>query len=236
MGGDGWAYDIGYGGLDHTLSSGKNVNILVMDTQVYSNTGGQQSKATFTGAIAKFAAGGKPQVPKDLALMAIAYENVYVARIAMGANDGQTVKAFVEAERFDGPSIIIAYSHCVAHGYDLKYGMDHQKLAVDAGLWPLFRYNPQLALEGKNPMQLDYKGPKIDVKNFMYQETRFKMAEKINASAAKGFLETARNHAQTMYARYKNLEKYYGEEAQKIPEQNNTDKQTDLSENRGEEA
>ena len=219
MGGDGWAYDIGYGGLDHTLVSGKNVNILVMDTQVYSNTGGQQSKATFTGAIAKFAAGGKPQVPKDLAMMAIAYENVYVARVAMGANDAQTVKAFIEAERYDGPSIIIAYSHCVAHGYDLKYGMDHQKLAVDAGLWPLFRFNPELALKGENPMHLDYKGPKIDVKNFMYQETRFKMVEKVNAGAAKGFLETARNHATSMYERYKNLEKYYGEASEKKGEE-----------------
>ncbi|HFS82549.1 MAG TPA: pyruvate:ferredoxin (flavodoxin) oxidoreductase, partial [Epsilonproteobacteria bacterium] len=219
MGGDGWAYDIGYGGLDHTLASGKNVNILVMDTQVYSNTGGQQSKATFTGAVAKFAAGGKPQVPKDLAMMAIAYENVYVARVSMGANDAQTVKAFIEAERYDGPSIIIAYSHCVAHGYDLKYGMDHQKLAVDSGLWPLLRFNPELALEGKNPMHVDYKEPKIDVKNFMYQETRFKMAEKINAGAAKEFLDTARIHARTMYDRYKNLENYYAGEADKIAEQ-----------------
>ncbi len=236
MGGDGWAYDIGYGGLDHTLASGKNVNILVMDTQVYSNTGGQQSKATFTGAIAKFAAGGKPQVPKDLALMAIAYENVYVARIAMGSSDAQTVKAFIEAERYDGPSIIIAYSHCVAHGYDLKYGMDHQKLAVDAGLWPLFRYNPQLALEGKNPMQLDYKEPKIDVKNFMYQETRFKMAEKINAGAAREFLETAQNHAKTMYARYKNLETYYGEEAAKVARQRDAATQAESSEQTGAQA
>ena len=214
MGGDGWAYDIGYGGLDHTLASGKNVNILVMDTQVYSNTGGQESKATFTGAVAKFAAGGKAQVPKDLAMMAIAYENVYVARVAMGANDAQTVKAFIEAERYDGPSIIIAYSHCVAHGYDLKYGMNHQKLAVDAGLWPLFRYNPDLASEGKNPMILDYKGPKIDVKNFMYQETRFKMLEKMNAGAAKAYLETARTHAKSMYSRYKNLEAYYAKEVE----------------------
>ena len=219
MGGDGWAYDIGYGGLDHALASGKNVNILVLDTQVYSNTGGQQSKATFTGAVAKFAAGGKPQVPKDLAMMAIAYENVYVARVSMGANDAQTVRAFIEAERYDGPSIIIAYSHCVAHGYDLKYGMDHQKLAVDSGLWPLFRFNPELALEGKNPMHIDYKAPKIDVKNFMYQETRFKMAEKINAGAAREFLDTARIHASTMYDRYKNLENYYAGEAEKIAEQ-----------------
>jgi pyruvate-ferredoxin/flavodoxin oxidoreductase len=222
IGGDGWAYDIGYGGLDHVLASGKNVNILVLDTQVYSNTGGQQSKATFTGAVAKFAAGGKRQTPKDLAMMAIAYENVYVARVAMGANDAQTVKAFLEAERYDGPSIIIAYSHCVAHGYDLKYGMDHQKLAVDSGLWPLFRYNPAVAAEGKNPMHIDYKVPSIDVKNFMYQETRFKMVEKMNTGDAKSFLETARLHAKTMYERYKNLESYYAA-------------QSDLSANQDEE-
>jgi len=212
IGGDGWAYDIGYGGLDHVLASGKNVNILVLDTQVYSNTGGQQSKATMTGAVAKFAAGGKPQVPKDLAMMAIAYENVYVARVAMGASDAQTVKAFVEAEAYDGPSIIIAYSHCVAHGYDLRYGMAHQKLAVDSGLWATFRYNPELEKEGKNPMILDYKGPKIDVKNFMYQETRFKMVEKLDANDAKEYLETARTHAKDMYKRYKNIEQMPTEE------------------------
>lgn len=205
MGGDGWAYDIGYGGVDHVLASGKNVNILVMDTQVYSNTGGQQSKATMTGAVAKFAAGGKAQNPKDLAMMAIAYGNVYVAKIAMGASDAQSVKAFVEAERYDGPSIIIAYSHCVAHGYDLRYGMAHQKLAVESGLWPMFRYNPELIKEGKNPMSLDYKGPQIDVKNFMYQETRFKMVEKLNAESAKEYLESARTHAANQFARYKNI-------------------------------
>jgi pyruvate-ferredoxin/flavodoxin oxidoreductase len=209
IGGDGWAYDIGYGGLDHVLASGKNVNVLVLDTQVYSNTGGQQSKATFTGAVAKFAAGGKPQVPKDLAMMAIAYENVYVARVAMGASDAQTVKAFVEAEAYDGPSIIIAYSHCVAHGYDLRYGMEHQKLAVDSGLWATFRYNPELLKEGKNPMKVDYKKPKIDVKNFMYQETRFKMVEKLDANNAATYLQTARDHAQSMYKRYKDLEQSF---------------------------
>lgn len=214
MGGDGWAYDIGYGGVDHVLASGKNVNILVMDTQVYSNTGGQQSKATMTGAVAKFAAGGKAQVPKDLAMMAIAYENVYVAKIAMGANDAQTVKAFVEAEAYDGPSIIIAYSHCVAHGYDLRYGMYHQKLAVDSGLWPLFRYNPKLKEEGQNPMTLDYKGPKIDVKNFMYQETRFKMVEKLNADNAKEYLQTARKNAKDLYKRYQNIEQMSAQETQ----------------------
>ncbi|DAB38757.1 MAG: pyruvate:ferredoxin (flavodoxin) oxidoreductase [Sulfuricurvum sp. GWF2_44_89] len=209
MGGDGWAYDIGYGGLDHVLASGKNVNVLVLDTQVYSNTGGQQSKATMTGAVAKFAAGGKAGVPKDLAAMAIAYENVYVAKVAMGANDTATVKAFVEAERYDGPSIIIAYSHCVAHGYDLKYGFDQQKRAVDSGLWPIFRFNPDKIKEGENPMTLDYKGPKIDVKDFMYRETRFKMVEKMNALSAGTFLQTAAHTAESLYARYQNLHAYY---------------------------
>jgi pyruvate-ferredoxin/flavodoxin oxidoreductase len=201
IGGDGWAYDIGYGGLDHVLASGKNVNILVLDTQVYSNTGGQQSKATPTGAVAKFAAGGKAQLPKDLALMAIPYGNVYVARVAMGANDTQTIKAFIEAERYDGPSLIIAYSHCIAHGYDLKYGMDQQKKAVECGLWPIFRYNPEL----KNPMKLDYKGPKIPVKEYMYNEARFKMVENMNAEHAALFLETATSHAKEIYKQYKNL-------------------------------
>jgi len=209
MGGDGWAYDIGYGGLDHVLASGKNVNILVLDTQVYSNTGGQQSKATFTGAVAKFAAGGKAGMPKDLAAMAINYENVYVAKVSLGANDKATVKAFVEAERYNGPSIIIAYSHCVAHGYDLKYGFDQQKRAVDSGLWPIFRFNPEKIQEGENPLTLDYKGPKIDVKDFMYRETRFKMVEKMNSTAAAGFLETAAHTSQALYQRYLSLHENY---------------------------
>jgi len=209
MGGDGWAYDIGYGGLDHVLASGKNVNILVMDTQVYSNTGGQQSKATMTGAVAKFAAGGKAGMPKDLAAMAIAYENVYVAKVSLGANDKATHKAFIEAEAYDGPSIIIAYSHCVAHGYDLRYGMDQQKRAVDSGLWPIFRFNPELLNEDKNPLILDSKKPKIDVKDFMYRETRFKMVEKMDKQSADRFLETARYTSQNLYNRYENLQKQY---------------------------
>ncbi|MCW8822001.1 MAG: pyruvate:ferredoxin (flavodoxin) oxidoreductase, partial [Sulfurovum sp.] len=209
IGGDGWAYDIGYGGLDHILASGKNVNILVLDTQVYSNTGGQQSKATFTGAVAKFAAGGKAGMPKDLAAMAINYENVYVAKVSMGANDKATVKAFVEAERYNGPSIIIAYSHCVAHGYDLKYGFDQQKRAVDSGLWPIFRFDPDKIKEGENPLTLDYKGPKIDVKDFMYRETRFKMVEKMNVVAAGDYLKTATHTAQSLYKRYQNLHARY---------------------------
>ncbi|MEA3354133.1 MAG: pyruvate:ferredoxin (flavodoxin) oxidoreductase [Campylobacterota bacterium] len=209
MGGDGWAYDIGYGGLDHVLASGKNVNILVMDTQVYSNTGGQQSKATMTGAVAKFAAGGKAGMPKDLAAMAIAYENVYVAKVSLGANDKATTKAFIEAEAYEGPSIIIAYSHCVAHGYDLRYGMEQQKAAVESGLWPIFRFNPELLNKGENPLILDYKKPKIDVKDFMYKETRFKMVEKMDKKSANKFLETARYTADNLYKRYTNLQKQY---------------------------
>ncbi len=206
MGGDGWAYDIGYGGLDHVLASGKNVNILVLDTQVYSNTGGQQSKATMTGAVAKFAAGGKAGLPKDLASMAINYQNVYVAKVAMGANDKATVKAFMEAEQYDGPSIIIAYSHCVAHGYDLRYGMEQQKKAVECGLWPIFRFNPELQEKGENPLTLDYKGPKIGVKDYMYNETRFKMVEKIDKNSALTYLDTATKTAKTLYERYTNLQ------------------------------
>ena len=209
IGGDGWAYDIGYGGLDHVLASGKNVNILVLDTQVYSNTGGQQSKATPTGAVAKFAAGGKSAAPKDLAAMAVAYENVYVAKVSLGANSVATTKAFMEAEAYDGVSIIIAYTQCIAHGYDLRYGMQQQKNAVNSGLWPIFRFNPSLIDSDTNPMHLDYRGPKIDVKDYMYNETRFKMVEKMNKNSAKKFLETARHTAQTQYKRYKTLEEEY---------------------------
>ncbi|MFT7859647.1 MAG: pyruvate:ferredoxin (flavodoxin) oxidoreductase [Sulfurimonas sp.] len=205
IGGDGWAYDIGYGGLDHVLASGRNVNILVLDTQVYSNTGGQQSKATPEGAVAKFAASGKGSSAKDLALMALSYEDVYVSRVAMGASYSQTVKAFMEAEAHEGVSIIIAYSHCIAHGYDLKHGMDQQKLAVDSGLWPIFRYNPKLEKEGKNPMHLDYKGPKVPVKEYMYNETRFSMVHQADAQTAEQFLDEAQKHAEDLYAKYSKL-------------------------------
>lgn len=184
VGGDGWAYDIGYGGLDHVLASGRNVNILVLDTEVYSNTGGQMSKATPLGAIAKFAAGGKPNPKKDLALQALTYGNVYVSRVAMGANDTQTVKAFTEAEQFNGPSLIIAYSHCIAHGYDLKNGLTQQKLAVDTGYWPLFRFNPDRVSEGKNPFQLDSKAPSVPFKTYAYNETRYQMLSAIDPKAA----------------------------------------------------
>jgi len=191
VGGDGWAYDIGYGGLDHVLSTGRNVNILVLDTEVYSNTGGQASKATPRAAVAKFAAGGKPVAKKDLALMAMSYGSVYVAKVAMGAGDMHTVKAFLEAEAFDGPSLIIAYSHCIAHGYDLSYGMDQQKAAVSSGYWPLMRYNPELVAQGKNPFQLDSRAPSSAFKDYAYNETRYTMLVKSNPEEAKKLLGLA---------------------------------------------
>ena len=175
LGGDGWAYDIGYGGLDHVLSTGRNVNVLVLDTEVYSNTGGQASKSTPIGAVAKFAATGKGFPKKDLGLIAQAYGYVYVARIAMGANDAQTVRAFQEAEAYDGPSLIIAYSHCIAHGFALERGLEQQKLAVQSGHWPLYRYNPELVVAGNNGFQLDSKEPSIELEKYVYNETRYKM-------------------------------------------------------------
>jgi pyruvate-ferredoxin/flavodoxin oxidoreductase len=203
MGGDGWAYDIGYGGLDHVLASGLDVNILVLDTEVYSNTGGQMSKATPMGAIAKFAAAGKPVLKKDLGLMAMSYGNVYVASVAMGSKDVQTVKAFIEAESYPGPSLIIAYSHCIAHGIDMVKGLEQQSLAVDAGYWTLYRYNPQLALEGKNPLVLDSKAPKIPLEEFAYRETRFRMLTKIDPERAKALLDGAQS---AIYQRWRYYE------------------------------
>ena len=204
MGGDGWAYDIGYGGLDHVLASGMDVNILVLDTEVYSNTGGQMSKATPMGAIAKFAAAGKPALKKDLGLMAMSYGNVYVASVAMGSKDVQTVKAFIEAESYPGPSLIIAYSHCIAHGIDMVKGLEQQSLAVDAGYWTLYRYNPQLTMEGKNPLVLDSKAPKISLEEFAYRETRFRMLTKIDPERAKMLLDTAQSaiHQRWRYYEY----------------------------------
>jgi pyruvate-ferredoxin/flavodoxin oxidoreductase len=195
VGGDGWAYDIGYGGLDHVLAQGRDVNVLVLDTQVYSNTGGQASKATPIGAAAKFAAAGKASAPKELGLMAMQYGNVYVARVAMGAKDSQVVKAFREAEAWPGPSIIIAYSHCIAHGFDLSLGMDQQKLLVDSGLWTLFRYDPRRIAEGKPPLMLDSKEPKAKTADFMRNETRFRMIEKINPQRFKELAELAQESA-----------------------------------------
>ncbi len=205
VGGDGWAYDIGYGGLDHVLASGRNVNILVLDTEVYSNTGGQMSKATPRAAVAKFAAAGKPIAKKDLGMLAVSYGNIYVARVAFGANDAQTVRAFLEAEAYDGPSLIIAYSHCIAHGYDLKFGLEQQKAAVDSAYWPLFRYNPDLAVEGKNPFQLDSRAPKLPLDKYMYREGRFRMLTQSHPERAAKLLELAQQDVQTRWEAYSEM-------------------------------
>jgi pyruvate-ferredoxin/flavodoxin oxidoreductase len=205
VGGDGWAYDIGYGGLDHVLSTTRDVNILVLDTEVYSNTGGQASKATPTGASAKFASAGKEVGKKDLGLMAMAYGHVYVARVAFGAKDVQTVKAFQEAESYHGPSLIIAYSHCIAHGYDMAYGAEQQKLAVDSGIWPLYRFDPRRPAQGQPPLQLDSGDPKISAKTYMRNETRFRMVEKIDPDRFKRLLMSAEKQARQRVAIYKQL-------------------------------
>jgi pyruvate-ferredoxin/flavodoxin oxidoreductase len=202
VGGDGWAYDIGFGGLDHVLGSGRNVNVLVLDTEVYSNTGGQMSKATPRAAVAKFATGGKRTGKKDLAMEAVSYGCVYVARVAMGANDTHTVKAFLEAEAHDGPSLIIAYSHCIAHGYDLSIGLDQQKKAVLSGYWPLARYNPALRSEGKNPFQLDSKAPSIPLKQYAYQEARYTMLVRSNPEAARELLSVAQDDVERQWRVY----------------------------------
>jgi pyruvate-ferredoxin/flavodoxin oxidoreductase len=191
VGGDGWAYDIGFGGLDHVLSTGADVNILVLDSEVYSNTGGQMSKATPRGAVARFAAAGKSSGKKDLAMEAISYGDVYVARVAMGGNDTQTVRAFREAESFRGPSLIIAYSHCIAHGYDMVHGMQQQKAAVLSAYWPLMRYDPRLREQGKNPFQLDSKAPSIPLKEYAYQELRYSMLIRSEPEAARKLLQQA---------------------------------------------
>ena len=184
VGGDGWAYDIGYGGLDHVIASGKNVNILVLDTEVYSNTGGQASKSTPRGAVAKFAAAGKRMGKKDLAMMAMSYGNVYVGKVALGANDAHTVKVFEEAEAYEGPSIIIAYCHCIAHGIDMVKGLDQQKKAVESGHWMLMRYNPDLAKEGKNPLIIDSKEPTLPLEDYIYNEVRYKSLKAANPEEA----------------------------------------------------
>jgi len=202
IGGDGWAYDIGFGGLDHVLGSGKNVKILVLDTEVYSNTGGQMSKSTPRGAVAKFAAGGKPTSKKDLAMEAVAYGSVYVARVALGANDSHTVKAFQEAEAWPGPSIIIAYSHCIAHGYDLTQGLDHQKAAVNSGYWPLMRYNPALRVEGKNPFILDSRAPSIPLRDYVYNETRYTMLLRAHPETAELLLKEATDDVERTWRVY----------------------------------
>lgn len=205
LGGDGWAFDIGFGGLDHVLSTGRDVNIMVMDTEVYSNTGGQSSKATPKGAIAKFAAGGKTLPAKDLGLMMMSYGYVYVAHIALGANPMHALKAIKEAEAFAGPSLIIAYSHCISHGINMRLGLKQQEIAVQTGYWPLYRYNPDLIKEGKNPFILDSQKPSIPVKDFMYNENRFKQLQKLNPAEAEKLLQQAQHDIEWRWANYEKM-------------------------------
>jgi len=205
LGGDGWAYDIGYGGLDHALASDRNINVMVLDTEVYSNTGGQQSKATPLGAVAKFASAGKSRAKKDLGLLANSYGHVYVARIAMGARMPQTVQALLEAESYPGPSLVIAYSHCIAHGYDMAHGMSQQKLAVDSGVWPLYRFDPRRLAMGEPPLHLDYGPPKARVADYMRNEARFRVVERTDPVRFKQFLKQAQEAAQKRYAVYEQL-------------------------------
>ncbi|MBN1983247.1 MAG: pyruvate:ferredoxin (flavodoxin) oxidoreductase [Chitinivibrionales bacterium] len=202
FGGDGWAYDIGYGGLDHVLASGKNVNILVLDTEVYSNTGGQASKSTPIGAVAKFAAGGKPIGKKDLGMMAMSYGHIYVAKVSMGANPNQVVKALVEAETYNGPSLIICYSHCIAHGIEMEQGMNEQKRAVESGHWPLYRYNPALTLAGKNPLQLDSKEPTLPLTDYASGENRYRILQKSKPEVSQKLLAEGQR---LINARFKTL-------------------------------
>ena len=205
VGGDGWAYDIGYGGLDHVLANQRNVNILVLDTEVYSNTGGQASKATPLGAAAKFAASGKPIGKKDLGLLANMYGHVYVARVAFGAKMAQTAQAFLEAESYDGPSLIIAYSHCIAHGYDMANGASQQKLAVDSGVWPLYRFDPRRIPKGEAPLHLDYGAPKTKVADYLRNEARFRMVERANPAQYKAFVEESQKAAERRFLVYSQL-------------------------------
>ncbi len=205
MGGDGWAYDIGYGGLDHVLASGRNVNVLVLDTEVYSNTGGQASKSTPRGAVARFAMSGKGLPKKDLGLIAMAYGYVYVARVAMGYNDQQTLKSFLEAEAYDGPSLIIAYSHCIQQGIDNEIGLEQQKLAVQAGVWPVYRYDPRLAQKGKNPLIIESKEPSIPVSQYAYNETRYKMLTKMDEARAEKLMQEAQQDAKSRWTLYQQM-------------------------------
>ena len=207
VGGDGWAYDIGYGGLDHVLASARDVNVLVLDTEVYSNTGGQASKATPLGAVAKFAAAGKRMARKDLALQAIAYGNVYVAQVAMGANPQQTLLAFREAEAYPGPSLILAYSHCIAHGIDMRHGMKQQDLAAASGYWPLFRFNPAMRTVGENPFRLDSPRPTIRFRDYAYNEMRYASLAQSRPEEAEELMAAAQ---QRWYEKYRSYEEMAG--------------------------
>ncbi len=205
IGGDGWAYDIGFGGLDQVMASGANINILVLDTEVYSNTGGQASKSTPMGAVAKFAAAGKSLGKKDLGLFAMGYGHVYVASIAMGAKDNQTLQALAEADAYEGPSLIIAYTHCVAHGYDMALGLDQQKLAVQTGYWPLYRYDPRRILEGQPALKMDSDAPKLPLRDYMNNELRFRILQNSDPARAKALYEEAQSQIHSRYQLYKNL-------------------------------
>ena len=211
VGGDGWAYDIGFGGLDHVMASGRNVNILVMDTEVYSNTGGQASKATGLGAVAKFAAGGKPMPKKDLGLLAMSYGYVYVAQIAMGGDENQTIKAIKEAEEYDGPSIVIAYCHCIAHGIDMAKGLEQQENAVNSGHWPLYRFDPRRKKVGRNPFQLDCKAPSIPLREYFYNEGRYRMLRQSHPDAAAAFLAEAQENVNERRRNYERMAAAFAE-------------------------
>jgi pyruvate-ferredoxin/flavodoxin oxidoreductase len=212
VGGDGWAYDIGYGGLDHVLALGRNVNLLVLDTEVYSNTGGQASKSTPRAAVARFAAQGKGMPKKDLGMIAMSYGYVYVAKVAMGASDQQTLRAFLEADAYEGPSLIIAYSHCIAHGYDLIHGLEQQKLAVSCGFWPLYRYNPALAAEGKNPLAIDSKEPTTSFRDYAYNETRYRMLLQADEQRAETLMKLAEKDVKSRWQLYKQMAAMHYEE------------------------
>lgn len=205
LGGDGWAYDIGYGGLDHVLASGNNLNVMVLDTEVYSNTGGQQSKSTPIGAVAKFAAAGKSHAKKDLGLLAMSYKNIYVAQIALGANPTQALNAMMEANSYNGPSLIIAYSHCIEHGYSLKFGADQQKLAVESGYWPLYRFDPRRIQEGQNPLKLDAAEAKIPLTEYLKRENRFEVLKKTAPERAAILVEQAQKNVHDRLAYYQYL-------------------------------
>jgi pyruvate-ferredoxin/flavodoxin oxidoreductase len=213
VGGDGWAYDIGFGGLDHVIASGKNINLLVLDTEVYSNTGGQASKATPLGAVAQFAAGGKAMPKKDLGLIAMTYGTAYVASISL-SNPAQAVKAFIEAEAFDGPSLILAYAHCIAHGINMTCGVVEQKNAVECGHWPLYRFNPALAAQGKNPLQLDSKAPTLSFEQYALGENRYRVLKKVNPKGAERLMKQANEWTARRFALYQQMAKlsYSGDE------------------------
>ncbi|MGZ4518520.1 MAG: thiamine pyrophosphate-dependent enzyme, partial [Mycobacteriaceae bacterium] len=219
--GDGWAYDIGSGGLDHVLASGRNVNVLVLDTEVYSNTGGQMSKATPLGAVAKFAAAGKTVPKKDLALQAIAYGNVYVARVAMGADPQQTLQSFREAEAYDGPSLIIAYSHCIAHGIEMRNGLDQQYRAVASGHWPLVRYDPMVRANGDNPFLLDSPRPRLPLADYAYQELRYRALANADPVEAERLLGMAE---QVIGQRWKQYEEMASRGPQRFPTDHRKDR------------